>query len=64
MLASALDQLDEELKEEFIQRFILEAKITSLSAFNTLFNYFRSFDSNLEMINAMIAGVRKTKYLH
>lgn len=61
MLASALDQLDEQLKEEFIQRFILEAKITSLSAFNTLFNYFRSFDSNLEMINAMIAGVRKNE---
>lgn len=61
MLASALDQLDEQLKEEFIQHFILEAKITSLSAFNTLFNYFRSFDSNLEMINAMIAGVRKNE---
>ncbi|WP_027122072.1 arginine deiminase family protein [[Mycoplasma] imitans] len=61
MLASALDQIDEELKEEFIKRFIVEAKITSLSAFNTLFNYFRSFDSNLEMINAMIAGVRKNE---
>ncbi|QZX48816.1 arginine deiminase family protein [Mycoplasma sp. E35C] len=61
MLASALDAGGDELKEEFIQRFIIEAKITSLSAFNTLFNYFRSFNSNLEMINAMIAGVKKNE---
>ncbi|MDC4183402.1 arginine deiminase family protein [Mycoplasma bradburyae] len=61
MLASALDQIDVSLKEEFIQRFIIEAKVTSLSAFDTLFNYFRSFDSNLEMINAMIAGVKKNE---
>lgn len=58
MVAEALEFAGPLVKDQFIKRFVSEAKIQSVSVYQTCVNYFRSFNSGIDMVNAMIAGVK------
>lgn len=58
LLADALEFAGPFIKDQFIKQFVTEAKIFSTGIYETCLNYFRSFNSTLEMVNAMISGVK------
>ncbi|WP_052663386.1 arginine deiminase [[Mycoplasma] testudinis] len=61
LVAEALEFAGPFVKDQFIKRFVSEAKVKSVSAYETCVNYFRSFNSTVDMINAMIAGVKQNE---
>ncbi len=57
LIAETLE--DEELKVKFVDHFLSEASIHSDELTEHMKNYFLSFDNNREMVDKMMAGVRK-----
>ena len=55
---------DEEVKEEFINQFILEAKIKSKEMQNVVYNYLKQFKNNEELIRKTMAGINKKELLN
>lgn len=59
VLAAETMDTDNCIKEEFIREFIDEAGVQSQGLKEALVKYFNSFKTNKEMIDKMMAGVRK-----
>ncbi|HHD2592462.1 arginine deiminase [Clostridium perfringens] len=59
VLAAETMDTDNNLKDKFISEFIDEAGVQSEGLKEALIKYFNSFSTNKEMIDKMMAGVRK-----
>ncbi|WP_349406251.1 arginine deiminase [Clostridium perfringens] len=59
VLAAETIDTDNNLKDKFISEFIDEAGVQSEGLKEALIKYFNSFSTNKEMIDKMMAGVRK-----
>ena len=60
LVGEILDK-DPSLKEKFIDEFIVLAKIENIAVKNSVKEYFMNFSDNNEMVNATIAGVKKSE---
>ena len=54
---------DNDIKEKFINQFILEAKIKSKEMQNVVYNYLKQFKNNEELIRKTMAGINKKELL-
>ena len=54
---------DNDIKEKFINQFILEAKIKSKEMQNVVYNYLKQFKNNEELIRKTMAGINKKEVL-
>ena len=50
---------NEEVKEEFINQFIIEAKITNKNMQEIVYNYLKEFKNNEELIRKTMSGINK-----
>ena len=60
LISETLDQ-DEKIKDEFITQFISEAKVTSDTLKQLLFDYLKSFKDTKVMIRKIIGGIKKSE---
>jgi arginine deiminase len=58
LVQETLDQ-DQSIKIQFIKQFIEEANVTSDTMKDVLYNYLMSIESTKQMIEVMMAGIRK-----
>lgn len=58
LVQETLDQ-DQSIKTQFIKQFIDEANVTSETMKDVLYNYLMSIESTKQMIEIMMAGIRK-----
>ena len=61
LVAKVID--DNDIKEKFINQFILEAKIKSKEMQNVVYNYLKQFKNNEELIRKTMAGINKKELL-
>ena len=58
LITETLNQ-DEKIKDEFITKFISEAKVTSDTLKQLLFDYLKSFKDTKQMVKKIIGGIKK-----
>lgn len=58
VIAKALDELTSQEFDQFIEQYIYHSGLIDPTAFQTCFNYLRSFNSNQAVAKALIHGVR------